>query len=290
MPPCHDVDLMSTPLTQLEHLDHGVRRITLRREDALNALSNALRAELFEQLETIDRDPEARVTILAGAGRAFSAGYDLKADNSQDRPFHTAEGLGSWPRHAVEGCFRIWDLAKPVIAQVHGYCLAGGTELAQSCDLIYVADDATIGYPVVRNISPPDNQFFPWMVGMRQAMELMLTGDSMTGKQAAEWGFANRSFAPEELEAGVLEIAGRVAQIPTEVQQFNKRSVHRQMEAMGLRTGLRAGTELQALATYTASAQEFFKKVKDDGLNDALDQRDADFGDYRTEAKAERDS
>ena len=101
--------------------------------------------------------------------------------------------MGYWPRHVVDGCFKIWDLAKPVIAQVHGYCLAGGTELAQSCDLIYVADDSPIGYPVVRNISPPDNQFYPWVVGMRKSMELMLTGNSMNGKEAVKCGFANQS-------------------------------------------------------------------------------------------------
>ena len=87
-----------------------------------------------------------------------------------------------------------------MIAEVHGYCLAGGTELAQSCDLVYVADDASIGYPVVRNISPPDNQIFPWVLGMRRAMELMLTGDAMTGIEAAACGFANRSFPAQELE------------------------------------------------------------------------------------------
>lgn len=280
---------MAEKLTELEVLDDGVRRLTLNRPDSLNALSNPLRTEIFEQLEAIDRDPQARVTIIRGAGRAFSAGYDLKGANDEDRPFHTAEGLGNWPRHVVEGCFRIWDLAKPVIAQVHGYCLAGGTELAQSCDLIYVANDATIGYPVVRNISPPDNQFFPWMVGMRRAMELMLTGDSMTGEQAAECGFANRSFAPEELESQVLEIAQRVAQVPAEVQQFNKRSVHRQMEAMGLRTGVRAGTELQALATFTESAKDFYDRVRESGLKQALDDRDASYGDYGKQRQPGRD-
>ncbi len=268
-------------VTAVEDLGDGVRRLTMHREEALNALDNVLRAEILSTLEAIDRDPEARVTILRGSGRAFCAGYDLKADLSEGQPYVTAPGLGSWPRHAVEGCFRIWDLAKPVIAQVHGYCLAGGTELAQSCDLIYVAVDATIGYPVVRNISPPDNQFFPWVVGMRRAMELMLTGDSMTGEEAAACGFANRAFATETLEREVLEVARRVARVPSEVQAFNKRSVHRQMEAMGLRTGLRAGTELQALATFTESARSFYESVRTEGLSGALDQRDGKFGDYR---------
>ena len=94
----------------------GVRRIALNRPEALNALSNQLRGELLQRLEEHDRDPQVRVTVLRGIGRAFSAGYDLRADNSENLPFHTADGLGHWPRHVVDGCFRIWDLAKPVIA------------------------------------------------------------------------------------------------------------------------------------------------------------------------------
>ena len=129
----------------------------------------------------------------------------------------------------------MWDLAKPVIAQVHGYCLAGGTEFATACDLVYVADDARIGYPVVRSISPPDNQFYPWIVGLRRAMELMLTGDHMSGAEAVECGFANRSFAEADLEDAVLSIAERVAKTPSDLQQINKRAVHRQMDAMGIR-------------------------------------------------------
>ena len=264
----------------------GVRRIALNRPDALNALSNQLRGELFQRLEEHDRDPQVHVTVLRGIGRAFSAGYDLRADNSENLPFHTADGLGHWPRHVVDGCFRIWDLAKPVIAEVHGYCLAGGTELAQSCDLVYVADDASIGYPVVRNISPPDNQIFPWVLGMRRAMELMLTGDAMSGLEAAECGFANRSFPAEELEERVLEIAERVARVPSDVQQFNKRSVHRQMELMGLRAGVRAGTELQALSSQTDSAKAFYERARRDGLKAALDDRDGGFGDYGTQSRA----
>ena len=94
----------------------------------------------------------------------------------------------------------IWDLAKPVIAQVHGYCLAGGTELATACDLVYVADNAEIGYPVVRSMSPPDNQFFPWLLGMRNAMEMMLTGESISGKEAVKKGFANNCFKEDILQ------------------------------------------------------------------------------------------
>jgi enoyl-CoA hydratase len=261
-----------------------VRRITLNRPEKRNALSNALRAELFAALEAADRDEAVSVVILRGAGPCFSAGYDLASDTRQGQPYYTAPGLGGWPRHVVEGCFRIWDLAKPVIAQVHGHCLAGGSELAAACDLVYVADDAMIGYPAVRSISPPDNQFYPWLVGMRQAMELMLTGDTMTGAQAAASGFANRSFPREALEAGVLEMAARVAKIPSDLQQINKRAVHRQMEAMGMRAGIRSGTEMQALAMSTETTKAWIAQLQSKGLNAALTNRDSTFGDGRTAA------
>jgi len=259
-----------------------VSRITLNRPESRNALNNVLRGELYGQLEANDNNPAVKVTIIRGAGKAFCAGYDLKANNGKNQPFHTAPGDGNWARHVVDGFFRVWDLAKPVIAQVHGYCLAGGTELATSCDLVYVAEDAQIGYPVVRSMSPPDNQFFPHLLGLRNAMEMMLTGDALTGVEAAEQGFANRAFKIDELEANVLNIATRIAKVPTDLQQMNKRAVHRQMELMGVRAAIRSGTEIQALAFHTESTQAHFKELAA-GLTDALTSRDQKFGDYRTQ-------
>jgi enoyl-CoA hydratase len=167
---------------------------------------------------------------------------------------------------------------------VHGYCLAGGTELATACDLVYVAEDAQIGYPVVRSMSPPDNQFFPWLVGMRNAMEMMLTGDAISGTRAVEYGFANRAFPADMLEDAVLEIATRVAKVPPDIQQMNKRGVHRQMELMGMRAAIRQGTEIQALAFHTESTRAHFRELAA-GLTDALTSRDQEFGDYRTKKR-----
>jgi enoyl-CoA hydratase len=259
----------------------GVRRITLNRPDKRNALDNLMRGEIFQALEAADREPAVRVSILRGAGKCFSAGYDLGANLAAQQPYHTAGGDGNWSRHVVDGWLRIWDLQKPVIAQVHGYCLAGGRELATACDLVYVADDAQIGYPPVRLMSPPDMQFHPWLVGMRRAMELMLTGDAIDGREAARIGFANRAYPPELLEAEVLELAQRVAKIPTDLQQLNKRSVHRAMEVMGMRTALRAGTEIQSLGFHTRSTRDYMKEFAK-GVTRALDERDGRFGDYRT--------
>jgi enoyl-CoA hydratase len=253
--------LQGTGILLLDDPAPGVRRLTLNRPEKRNALDNPLRAALFAALAQADRDPAIRVTILRGAGACFSSGYDLASDLASGQPGFTAGGDGSWSRQVTEGWFGIWDLAKPVIAQVHGYAMAGGSELATACDLVYVAEDSKIGYPVVRLVSPPDMQFFPWLVGMRQAMELMLTGDSIDGRRAVEIGFANRAFPAAELDVRVLEIAERVAKVPSDLQQLNKRSVHRAMQIMGVRTALRAGSELQALATHQRSVREVLANV-----------------------------
>jgi enoyl-CoA hydratase len=172
-------------------------------------------------------------------------------------------------------------MATPIIGQVHGYCLAGGSELAAACDLLYVADDAVIGYPPVRTMSSPDLLWQPWYMGLRRAMEAVLTGDSMTGAEAVEAGFANRAFPADRLEAAVLEIAERVAQVPGDLLALNKRSVHRAMDAQGMRTGLRATTELQALGLHQRSSKEYMPKLRTEGVKKAVEARDKPFGDGR---------
>lgn len=272
---------MTDQLVLIDKPAPRVLRLTLNRPHKRNALSNSLRAQLFATLEHADSDPEVAVTIIRGGGGCFSAGYDLSAEGARDPfPWQSALGSGVWARHVTEGMFRMWDLAKPVIAQVHGWCLAGGSELATACDLVYVATDAKVGYPPVRMISPPDSQFHPWLCGMRPAMEMMLTGDPIDGLEAVRVGFANRAFPAADLDAEVLALAERIALVPNDIQQLNKRSVHRAMEIMGIRAAIRAGTEIQALALTTETSlgimSEFRKSV-----TGALDIRDTAFGDYR---------
>jgi enoyl-CoA hydratase len=262
-----------------------VRRITLNRPEKRNALNHALRGGIIRALEAADADPDVRVMIVRGAGKSFSAGYDLGGGNEgQELPWYTAGGDGHWPRHVTGGWMGIWDLAKPVIAQVHGYCLAGGSELATCCDLVYMAEDAQMGYPAVR-FGVPDMHFHPWFLGMRKAMEMMVTGDSVSGVDAARLGWANAAVPFEELEATVLDVARRITNVPPELVQLNKRVVHRQMEAMGLRTGIRAGTELCALGTHTRAMAEFIASTQQKGLTATLQERDSPFGDYRTGAQ-----
>lgn len=260
----------------------GIKRITLNRPEKRNALNHALRGELLHALQQGDRDDDVRVQIIRGAGTCFSAGYDIGGGNEGlEFPFYTAGGDGQWPRHVTEGWMGIWDLAKPVIAQVHGYCLAGGSELATGCDLVYMADDAKMGYPAVR-FGVPDMHFHPWLVGMRKGMEMLLTGDSLTGLEAAERGWATGSFPANALEGRVLDIAERIALMPPDIVQLNKRAVHRQMEVMGIRQGIRSGTELCTLGIHQRSFKAFMRTIEEDGVTGALQKRDENFGDYRT--------
>jgi len=278
---------MSAEVVLVDDPAVGVRRVTLNRPEKRNALNHALRGGIVRALQEADADPEVRVMIVRGAGPCFSAGYDLGGGNEgQEPPWYTAGGDGHWPRHVTQGWMSIWELGKPVIAQVHGFCLAGGSELATCCDLVYMADDAQMGYPAVR-FGVPDNHFHPWFLGMRKAMEMMLTGDSVSGVEAARLGWANASFPADELEARVLEVAQRIIQVPEDLVQLNKRVVHRQMEIMGLHTGIRLGSELCALGTHQKSLHAFLARIRERGLTGALQERDQPFDDYRTRKSGE---
>lgn len=277
-------DAPTTPETVLLVDDpvERVRRLTLNRPAKRNALDDALRRELFAALRAADRDPAVSVIVIRGAGPCFSSGYDLGSPNTAVERA-TAPADGWWSRHVVANWFEMWDMPTPIIAQVHGWCLAGGSELAAACDLVYVADDAQIGYPPVRLMSPPDMQWQTWLMGLRRGMEALLTGDAMSGADAVAAGVANRAFPAEHLDEEVLEIATRIARIPSDLLALNKRAAHRAMEAMGIRTGIRGTADIQALGFHQASSREYLRSFAERGVRQALSDRDAPFRDYREE-------
>ena len=271
---------MSEPVLLVDDPAPKLRRFTLNRPEKRNALNDALRGALFDALRAGDKDKNVSVMIIRGGGPCFSAGYDLGSANSDvERAISRADGW--WSRHVVNNWFEMWDMTTPIIGQVHGYCLAGGTELATACDLVYVAEDAQIGYPPVRLMSPPDMQWQTWMMGLRRGMEALLTGDSMSGTEAVTNGFANRAFPLADLDAAVVAVAERVAKIPPDLLALNKRAAHRAMEAMGIRTGIRATAEIQALGFHQKSSMDYMQSFATKGVTAALSQRDAAFGDYR---------
>jgi enoyl-CoA hydratase len=151
-----------------------------------------------------------------------------------------------WARHVGEGWMSLWDLAKPVIAQVHGYAMAGGLELVGGCDLAYAAADAALSHPVLRFAGLPDFAWFPAFLAPRHAMELHLTGRVYSGEEAARIGLINQAFPAAELEERVLEIAKTIAETPPAVVTVNKRYVYTALEARGGRSIIRTGADLQA--------------------------------------------
>jgi enoyl-CoA hydratase len=224
----------------------GVLRLTLNRPEKRNAISNALRGELLAALQRADGDGEVRVSIVRGAGPCFSSGYDLKSDLAADQPYFTPQVGMQWARHVGEGWMSLWDLAKPVIAQVHGYAMAGGLELVGACDLAYAAADAALSHPVLRFAGLPDFAWFPVFLAPRHAMELHLTGRAYSGEEAARIGLINQAFPAAELEQRVLAIAQTIAETPPAVVSVNKRYVYSALEARGGRSVIRTGADLQA--------------------------------------------
>ncbi|MDG2308668.1 MAG: enoyl-CoA hydratase-related protein [Candidatus Binatia bacterium] len=238
--------MASHEFIEVDEAAPGVCRITLSRPEKRNAINNAMRGELLAALQAADRDDAVRVSILRGAGTCFSSGYDIKSDLGADQPYFTADVGMQWARHVAEGWMSLWDLAKPVIAQVHGYALAGGLELVGACDLAYAARDARFAHPVLRVAGVPDFAWFPVAMAPRHAMELHVAGREYDGDEAERVGMINQAFPPEELEARVLQIAQRITEVPPAVVTVNKRLVHSAVEARGGRSVIRTAADLQA--------------------------------------------
>jgi len=182
----------------------------------------------------------------------------------------------------------MWDLLKPVIAQIHGYCLAGGSEMASMCDIRIVAEDAQIGFPPARAISVGDVMYQPWLMGLTRAKYFLFTGDSITGKEAVEWGWATKAYPREKLEEETEKLARRIALIPTDLVMFNKRAINRTFEIMGMRAAMDTAADMMVLSGYRESAGEFARIAREKGLKAALEWRDAPFRDYRTVEEKEK--
>ena len=162
-------------------------------------------------------------------------------------------GPYEWAAHVTDFNWVLWNLYKPIIAQVHGYCLAGGTELASICDLRVAALDARIGYPPVRAMTTMDGMWAPWHLPMAKAREFAYFGDTMTGEEAERWGWANRAVPADQLEETTGHFAERLALVDREMLLYSKRSVNRAYEIMGIRTAMEVGTDIQALSSVTAA-------------------------------------
>jgi len=277
----------------LYEVDRGRARITLNRPDKLNALSLDLQSELCEALWEADNDRDVHCVVLKGAGRAFSAGYDLTGAGgnvpvsriqSEDRRYRGGRSIDddAWQLERAQR-FRmaLFDMHKPSIAQVHGFCLAGGTDLAMLCDMVIAADDATIGFPPARDLGALPNNMWVYNVGPQWAKRLTLTGDTVTGAEAQQLGLVLKAVPAEHLENEVEQLADRMAMIDPDLLTANKRIINLALELMGARTLQRLAAENDVRGHNTRAAGEFMKSVGEKGLRDTLRARDAKFGDGR---------
>ncbi|HEU4759870.1 MAG TPA: crotonase/enoyl-CoA hydratase family protein [Dehalococcoidia bacterium] len=268
--------------TILYEVEGGKARLTLNRPEKLNAISWQMQQELHDALWSADRDPQVHVVLLRGAGRAFSSGYDITPPPGELTHAASAHSMERdiWYLEAAQRLrMVIWDMHKPVIGQVHGYCLAGGTDLVFLCDVVIAAEDAIIGFPPVRAMGSPVGHLWTYLAGPQWAKRLLLTGDSVSGKEAERIGLVLKAVPSESLEAEVEALADKMAKIDVDLLAANKRIVNMAMELMGARTMQRMAAERDAIGRQSPVVHEFYAMAKETGLKAALEWRDAQFGD-----------
>ena len=260
-----------------------IARVTLNRPEKLNALSQQLQSELIECLTNADEDPDIRVITLRGAGRAFCAGYDITPPQSdEDREITEARrGNIRSDMQRLQKTARlmtsIFDLSKPVIAGIHGHVIAGGTDLALHCDIIIAAEDANIGFPPVRSMGTPPTHMWTYMVGPQWAKWFMLTGETISGKEASDIGLVWKSVPAEGLDAAVEDLATKMAKIPWEMLAANKSIVNKALDLMGRNMMQVIAAETDAVSHQSPIVKEFNEISSQQGLKAALEWRDSPF-------------
>jgi enoyl-CoA hydratase len=265
----------------------GIARITLNRPERLNAINRRLISDLREAVAAANEDGAVRVMVLSGAGRAFCAGYDLdwgtRAEDATQR-----EMAGNWDAvRDYEGMSRnvrvfmsFWESPKPVIAQIHGWCVGGGTDMALCADLVYMAADAQIGYPPARVWGEPTSVMWVYRLGLEHAKRLMLSGESLSGSEAERIGLASKAVPATDLPSVVDEMARKLATIPANQLAMSKLLVNQAYENMGLRTTQLIGTFFDGIARHTPEGVAWRDLAMREGFREAVRRRDAPFGDY----------
>ena len=264
--------------------DGRVARITLNRPEKLNALSGDLYRELNDVLHDLEADHSARVIVLRGAGRAFSAGYDLTPSRSDKNRRYTTQdekhrtlmmGIRTSMQVITDVQMYFWNMAKVTIAQLHGYAAAGGCELAMMADLVVAADDCKIGHPGHRGLGVARNGvIWPLVIGMRKAKELSYTGEYISGVEAEKIGMINYAWPESELEDRTIAFADRLGIMSADHLAILKVNMNRFYENMGIYSSVRSSTEHDAMAQFTEYSFEWRDRVMEDGLKDALKWRD----------------
>ena len=296
-----------------------IARITLDRPDRGNGITLEMPRELAACVERANLDPSVHVIALAGNGTGFCGGYDLVASaeglsseaSSSASPTDAASGLGdpgapqgspldpavqarnhdpsgTWDpvtdfqmmSRNVRGFMSLFHSEKPVICKVHGYCVAGGTDMALCSDLLVVEDRAKIGYPPARVWGVPTTALWAFRIGPARAKRLLLTGDSIDGTTALEWGLATEASPAGELDAAFESLLERVARLPINQLVMHKLLVNQALYSQGLQATQVLGTVFDGIARHTPEGYSFQQRAAADGFREAVRERDEPFGDF----------
>jgi enoyl-CoA hydratase len=282
-----------------------VARITLNRPERGNGITAQMPVELAECVERANLDPAVHAIALAGNGSGFCGGYDLVASAEGDMSELSGEASAGSPldpatiagnhipntnwdpvtdyqfmSRNVRGFMSLFHSEKPVLCKVHGYCVAGGTDMALCSDLLVIADDAKIGYPPARVWGSPTTAMWALRIGPMRAKRLLLTGDSLTGAEAAEWGLATEAAPAAQLDDRFERLLERVARLPINQLVMMKLLVNQTLESQGLRQAQTLGTFFDGIARHTEEGHAFVRRATESGFREAVRERDEPFGDY----------
>ena len=286
-----------------------VARLTLDRPERGNAITRAMIEQLAASVERADLDPGVHVLLLSGNGSGFCGGYDLvesaegMGGAAQERSEDSETPAGSPLDAVVIGANhdprRTWDpmldyammsrnaygfmslfrCGKPVVCKVHGFCVAGGTDMALCSDLLMIAADAKIGYPPARVWGSPTTALWAYRVGSQRAKRLLFTGDSLSGAEAVEWGLAIDAPAPEDLDERTESLLSRIARLPVNQLMMMKLLVNQSTYAQGLHATQVLGTVFDGITRHTPEGYAFQRRAAEDGFRRAVRTRDEPFGD-----------
>ncbi len=283
----------------------AVARLTLNRPERGNGLNRAVITELAGLVERADLDPAVRVLLLAGRGKGFCGGYDLvESAEHQGRlkgPAHEQpppgspldpevmaanhDPAGTWDplvdyammSRNVRAFMTLFDCSKPVVCKVHGFCMAGGTDLALCSDLLVIAAEAKIGYPPARVWGSPTTSMWAYRLGPQRAKRLLFTGDCLSGAEALEWGLAIEAPSTSELDARAAALVDRIARMPLNQLQMMKLLVNQSLYAQGLPTSQVLGTVFDGIARHTPEGYAFQAQAAREGFRSAVKSRDEPF-------------
>jgi enoyl-CoA hydratase len=297
---------MPSPTTLTYEITGRVARITLDRPERGNGITRQMVRELEDHVELADLDPAVHAIVLAGNGRGFCGGYDLvESAEGQGRlgedlaspsgspldPEVMAanhDPAGTWDAMVdyammsrnVRGFMSLFHCGKPVVCKVHGFCVAGGTDMALCSDLLVIASDAKIGYPPARVWGSPTTSMWVHRLGPQRAKRLLLTGDSLSGAEALEWGLAIEAPGPADLDERCEILLERIARVPVNQLRMMKLLVNQSLYSQGLHSTQALGTLLDGIARHSPEGYAFQQQAMRAGFREAVRERDEPFGDY----------